>query len=494
MKRICLLLLIMLVAGPGLAADDPLHKGMKLYKKHRYRDALQEIYPLLSTSPAARQKQIHLSLGLICYESARLYQELYHFSLTANRDYLQRLVADQSQSESRLAGLYLGKTLLLSGALDESAAIFEKFLAQYPGDSRDAQAARVDLGTIYHHQGRTENAQKLWAGLKPLDAATVTALAAAYSYSGMDDRKPAAMCRNALTAFDTKDRQPPIQVFSNTLAVYTRQGLIDESRRLLQQADLKACFQEEALLENKVIRFYDPILLLNLARFYGSAAAHHFQTAAGASDASISNWARAGLLDAQLLLGPPERAKSTADALMASKTLPDRLSYKVKIRQTVLNAARGPKESARQQLQALLRQKSDPASIADLLLTCGTARIDFPEAVIKAESLAQSGNGRRMPKLNLALGKHYLAQKDTAKSLTYLETDRDKRNKNRIEYNDPLLLVALAQAYYQQRYYSEALEIFFEMSKQVEAVRQLQVSIQGVYSIEQKSAGDVKLF
>jgi len=56
------------------------------------------------------------------------------------------------------------------------------------------------------------------------------------------------------------------------------------------------------------------------------------------------------------------------------------------------------------------------------------------------------------------------------------------------------MLVDLAGLYYRSKKFSEALEIYFEMSKQFPQVRQIQESIQGVYAMEQKSAGDVKLF
>ena len=75
-----------------------------------------------------------------------------------------------------------------------------------------------------------------------------------------------------------------------------------------------------------------------------------------------------------------------------------------------------------------------------------------------------------------------------------MEAGRDKSNKNRIEYNDPLMLVNLAEVYYRTKQFSEALEIYFEMSNHFPAVRQIQVAMQGVYSMEQKSAGDVKIF
>jgi hypothetical protein len=56
------------------------------------------------------------------------------------------------------------------------------------------------------------------------------------------------------------------------------------------------------------------------------------------------------------------------------------------------------------------------------------------------------------------------------------------------------MLVNLAEAYYRTKKFSESLEIYFEMSKRFPVVRQIQEALQGVYSIEHKSAGDVKIF
>ena len=77
--------------------------------------------------------------------------------------------------------------------------------------------------------------------------------------------------------------------------------------------------------------------------------------------------------------------------------------------------------------------------------------------------------------------------------LRYMEAGRDKGNKNKVEYNDPLLLVRLSEAYYNLKQFSESLEIYFEMSRQFTALRQIQIALQGIYSMEQKSAGDVKI-
>ena len=109
-------------------------------------------------------------------------------------------------------------------------------------------------------------------------------------------------------------------------------------------------------------------------------------------------------------------------------------------------------------------------------------------------SLVEKGEGRKFFTLNIALGKLYLGKKDYARAVSYLEAGRDKSNKNKIESNDPVMLVNLAESYYRTKKFSEALEIYFEMSKQFPDVRQIQEALQGIYSMEQKSAGDVKIF
>jgi hypothetical protein len=55
------------------------------------------------------------------------------------------------------------------------------------------------------------------------------------------------------------------------------------------------------------------------------------------------------------------------------------------------------------------------------------------------------------------------------------------------------MLVNLADAYYRTKKFSESLEIYFEMSKQFPEVRQIQETMQGVYAVEHKSAGDVNI-
>jgi hypothetical protein len=116
------------------------------------------------------------------------------------------------------------------------------------------------------------------------------------------------------------------------------------------------------------------------------------------------------------------------------------------------------------------------------------------EAASKAEAVASGlQGGKELAVFNQALGRYFLFENDPAKAVRYMEDGRDKSNKNKIEFNDPKMLAALSEAYCGTKQYSEALEIFFEMSRHFPAVRQLQVVLQGIYSMEHRSAGDVKI-
>jgi tetratricopeptide (TPR) repeat protein len=174
--------------------------------------------------------------------------------------------------------------------------------------------------------------------------------------------------------------------------------------------------------------------------------------------------------------------------------LPAQYKNRANVRQAVNRYRQGSKTEAKRQLENLSQQKAEPYLLADILTACSMLQVECPDVINKASSLAEAGEGKRFKDINLALGKYYLWKGDYIRAVSYMEAGRDKSNKNRIEYNEPLMLVDLAEAYFRIKKFSEALEIYFEMSKQFPAMRQIQISMQGVYSMEQKSAGDAKLF
>jgi len=127
------------------------------------------------------------------------------------------------------------------------------------------------------------------------------------------------------------------------------------------------------------------------------------------------------------------------------------------------------------------------------VLGCAEAQAQCTKVLARAGQAAEAGDVRRTQRLGYALGVYYLRKQDFARAIAYMEGGRDKSNKNKIEANDPEMLAALAEAYYRTKKFSEGLEIFFEMSQEFAVVRQIQEAVQGVYSMEQRSAGDVRI-
>jgi tetratricopeptide (TPR) repeat protein len=495
MRKIFLIcILILMQAFVSYAVDDPLKSGMQLYKKNHYEEAAKLLYHHLSASGSKQQAETYLSLGLVYFANAKLYRELYHTSIAVQIDYLTKLFAADSKSQSRYVKFYLGKALMEAGELIEAAAFFKKFLEDEKVQPQYKANATVHMGTIYFLQGKPDKARNLWSGLKVSEPRTLAALAAAYSRYGLKEKNPASMCRQALDQLKQTGKHPSIDSISNIIEVYTREGTIEQGIELLQHADLKGYFQEETLIKNKVIRFYDSALLRNLAILYEKASLKYLTRAAAVADEKLKGLAQYYLSLGYGYFGRPEESMKIIDSFVSSARLPIQFQNKAKVAQAVNNYLLGKQKAAKAQFDALLQLKAEPYLVADILLACTRYNIEFPQAVINATALAQKGEDRRYYSVNFALGRYYLGKKDYPRATTYMEAGRDKSNKNRIEFNNPLMLVDLAKIYYLTKKYSESLEIYFEMSKQFPAVRQIQVAMQGVYSMEQKSAGDVKIF
>ena len=487
------IIIMMLLAVSAYAANDPLKQGMQLYKKHRYEQAINLLYNHLASNDSGRLDKIYLGLGMSCLANAKLYRDLYQAAIAFNRDYLMRLLPVEGPSESHLIHLYLGKTHLAAGERAEAIAAFKRFLADKHARPVDKDLARIGLATAYYQQGKHTRAHDLWSRVETNQPQRLTSQAAAYCRVGLAEKKPLIMCQNALRQIWQSGRLPSIQITSDLIYVYTKEGSLEKGFELIRQADLKAFFHQEIPAKNKVIRYYDSALLGNLSIFYGRAAVKFLEKANSSKDKKVNNLARYYLAESYGLLDSPDQSERLIKEFILAGGNSSRLKNRARIRQVFNQYQLGNRDAARQQIKSLLQSEPEPNLMAEILLGCIRHQFEVPRVVITASAMAQRGEGRAVSKLNFALGKYYLWKKDYSKAVSHMEAGRDKSNKNRIEFNDPLLLVNLAEVYYRSKQFSEALEIFFEMSKQFPAVRQIQVALQGVYSMEQKSAGDVKI-
>ena len=493
-KAVFIFLVIAMLTGLSDAATDPLKRGMQLYKKHHYEDAIQLLYTHLTSAESNHQAKTLLGLGMICLANAHLYQNLYQASLETNLDYFNRLLSIKGPAGSHLANLYLGLTLLEAGRHSEAADCFEKFLADKDARVQDRELAKISLATALFLADKHAQAHDLWSQVNLNHPGLSTSLAAAYSRVGLTEKKPLAACKKALDRLRQADQAPSIQIINDLIYVYAKAGQIDEGFEMIMSADPTAFFHEEVPAKNKVIRFYNSSLLGNLSFFYATAALKFLEKAHASPDTKISSMAQYYLGEGYELYGDHDQCLQMLNAYIATPNNPSGLKRSARVKQSFNQYQLGQDAAVNQQLRALLQSEPDPNLMADMLLACIRYEFDVPQIVGQASAMAQRGQGKPFNRINFALGKYYLWKKNYAQAVAYMEAGRDKSNKNRIEFNDPLMLVDLAQAYFRSKQFSEALEIFFEMSKQFPAVRQIQVALQGVYIMEQQSAGDVKIF
>lgn len=482
---------IVLVAGPALAADDPVQKAMKAYEKHRYEDAGRDLRAALPSLEQSKQSPAQLTLGMIYLRNAELHRELAQVSAAVNADYLRRLAAERGAGRSRYSDLYLGLALLEHGKTDTATSTLEKFLAA--GDDAKYKAiAKIGLGTAADLTGDKQKAQELWGGINGSDLDVKTELAAAYSRAGLQDKDPVRLCDEALMDIRKSGKALSLMAVKNCIGVYGRAGIPDKGFDLLSRADLKSYFYRDAIGKSKVLSFYDVQLLSNLSVFYLQASLAALEKAS--ADQQLKGFASYYLGEAHALAGNTDQAAKATAAFLASAQMPPQYKNRAMVRQGAIQHKKGKQSEAIGVWDDLIRkQPGDPELLAEILVTCSRLRIDCPVVARTSATAVESGDGKRYAILNVGLGRYFIGKKDLGKAVTYLETGRDKGNKNKIESNDPLTLVSLSDAYYRTKKFSEALEIYFEMGKQFPQVRQIQEALQGIYSMEHKSAGDVKI-
>ncbi len=482
--------LAVLAAAPAYAADDAVTVAMRLHEKRHYEDAARTLRPALSSLAPARQGAAHLTLGIIYLMNAELHHELHRAGVAAQLGYLRKLAAARGQDGSRFADLYLGEALLESGSPGEAAKHLERFMGQAAVGPRYKAIARTGLGLSHFRRQEVRKAQALWAGIDTADPEVKAELAAAYSAAGVLDKDPVAMSDAAL-----KDAGlgPSPRMRRNLLRVYARAGLTDKGLDLLNPADLKTASYTEVLGKTKTISFYDLSLLADLATLYGQASLVYLEKAA--ADARLKGTAHYYLGEAYASAGSVESSLRAVGAFLSQAEAPPQYRDRARVRQAANQYLRGQRAEALAVWDELAqRQPADPDLLAETILACVRVKAECPKIEPRAALAAETGRGKAFSLLNVALGRYHLGRKDYARAIAYMEAGRDKSNKNKIEANDPVLLVNLAEAYSRTKQFSESLEIYFEMSKQFPVVRQIQEALQGIYSIEHKSAGDVKIF
>ncbi len=247
----------------------------------------------------------------------------------------------------------------------------------------------------------------------------------------------------------------------------------------------------ESAGKSKTINFYDLSLLRHLSTLYLKAGIAALEKAAG--EGKLRETANFYLGEAYALDGKIDLSTKALNVFLGASAVPAGYRARARVRQAANDYRKGRKTESLRAWDELSKGSQDVDVLAEIMLSCGSIRINCGKLAKQAEASAEAGQGKRFSPLNIALGDYYLSRKEYGRALSYLEAGRDKGNKNKIESNDTAMLVGLAEAYGKTKKFSEALEIYFEMSRQFPEVRQIQEALQGIYAMEHKSAGDVKI-
>jgi hypothetical protein len=490
--RVLLAALLALMSG-AVAAQDVTAQAMKLYEKHLYEDASRLLRPQLAAMDSQSLPSAQLSLGMIHLRSAELYAELQRNALVIETDYLKKLASQKGADTSRYVDFYLGQALVEDAKYSEGARHLQRFLSNAGLTPDFIAGGNAKLGIALWGQRQKDKANALWRSVPSAQPEAKAALAAAYAFVGAQDRRPVQMADDA--AADARKQGKPLGVRINNhiLRVYSRSDAPEKALELLRTSELGGTSYVEVLGKSKSISFYDPGLLGDLAQANLRAAIQYLELAR--REPKLASTAAYFLVDAYLLAGNTAQALVQAAAFLSQPQIPAPYRVHARAGQAVALYKSGKQQDAGLIWTELTDQFSaQPALLAEVMQACTQAVADCSKFEQRAIASTEAGEGKKYFSLNAALGKYYFVRKEYAKAALYLEAGRDKANKNKIEVNDPTMLASLSQAYFQTKKFSESLEIYFEMSKQYPAVRQIQDALQGIYATEQKSAGDVKIF
>jgi hypothetical protein len=255
----------------------------------------------------------------------------------------------------------------------------------------------------------------------------------------------------------------------------------------VQGVDLDAPDVEDASDPQKILRFFDPLPLETLERRAWKSALAELSPLSQEGQGMANKLGRFYAGYSLFFLGETKEAAKCLSPIDLAALGPD---YHARAR--VIKAASSESidvalwESTRNYPEAVLLWNE--LSPAEPIASALSERLkSLPQSFDESADETMVG---RWGLAALSRGPDWLDSKEV---LVVLSKHRNHANKNKIEWNDPVLLVALAAANYERNDYPQSLETLFELAKSFDGLRGLQWNLQGVYAARQKAAGDARI-
>lgn len=486
-------LVLLLICNAAMSKTDPVTKASKLLQKHYYESAansLMEKMELLNNDSRA-----YMAMGLTYHKNAILHKEIYDSSLDVEVKYMESLIKKYKKykkNRTKYAYLYYGEALMEAGDYLKAAKYFQRFYTRKSVDKNHKRLAKVLLGLSKYMLGEKKSAIKLWRNTNAKNNDVKAELARSLYVSGNDKSKAIKLLDSLLVSMSKKNEKMSPRVLNSALVLYANQDNFKRALELLSKTDTSTPVYVENIGKQKSLRFYSISLAKNMSSVYRAASLYYLNKVKNSKkyQAMAEYW----LAESTVVFTDSKKDLKNIGKLYSEK-LPRNLAIRGEIQSQMLSYLKGRSKTAAARLEAIAKtHNNNPAIVAQVLSACGRLKSKCPMTLGLAKALASKLSGKKIRTLNIALGKYYLSKNRNEQALEYLEAGRDKNMKNRIDTNDPVLLVNLANAYLRNKIFSENLEIYFELSKEFPVVRNIQNAVQGIYSMEYKSAGDVKIF
>jgi hypothetical protein len=461
---------------PSRAAVKPgLEGAQELFRQNRWEEARAHVRGQWSALPEKDRGVATFLVGRSYVREAEFYRGLRRFGAEIGLAYLDEL--GSAKANRGVAWIPLFKGFYQAEAeqyAEAEHALAAPGLAPLPAEWR--ASARYRRAVALHRQGRVQEAAAV------LKDATAEARLARLLTGGPAEPGPAAPKESG--------REKALRA-----AVLFRAGQAAEAEALVTGLNIDLPDVEDKSDPKKLFRFHDPLVATAWERIAWERAAVALKPLAaggtGPEKALAAYYAGLSLFQ----LGATEEAAGLLRDAATSAGAETQPSARL-----LLTAAswKGRTPAAPELAQAWESTQAQPdaALLWDELRRPELAKLEPFAAKLEArlQGLLPSSSDRPSGALVGRWGLSRLRHGDEPGALVAtLSEYRDKSNKNKLEWNDPLLLLALSLANYRNQEYAQALETLFELSKTFPGLRAVQWNLQGIYAARQKAGGEIRI-
>jgi hypothetical protein len=469
-------LLVPASAGPVRAAVKPgLEGAQELFRQSRWEEARGHLRSQWSSLPEKDRPAATFLIGRSYVREAEFYRGVRRLGAEVGLAYLTELAAVKANGTVAWIPLFVG----LHQVETERDAEAERTLLKASPAALPPEwkaTARIRRAVALQHLGRVPEA----AALKdPSPEGRFCLLLATGVVEPLLTPPPPGRRDKVLTA-----------------ALLFRLSRAADAEALLSGLNLDLPDAEEKSDPKKILRFHDPLLAVAWERIGWERAVVALKPlAVGGTGTEKSLAAYYTGLSLSYLGVPDESARFLKEA--SASNLGPELQPTARLLLAASSwKARPPTPAELKSLWDGTQAQPDTVLVWDELRRGELAKAEPFATKLEARlrDLPQSWSERPGSAL---VGRWGLARlrhgHDPEALVTALSDYQDKSNKNKAEWNDPLLLLALIAANYRDQEYAQALETLFELSKTFPGLRPLQWNMQGIYAARQRAGGEARI-